>query len=75
VGTNTSRKKQNGGRTMRRLFYQTKLYDYTSRTEAERHIKEMEAKGWHAKRQNDGGFVFMNNQDEFAYSVEFFKEI
>ena len=59
----------------RRLFYQTKLYDYTSQAEAEKHIKEMKTKGWHAKRQDDGNFIFMNNQDEFAYSVEFFKEI
>ena len=26
---------------MRRLFHQTKLYDYTSKKEAERHIEEM----------------------------------
>lgn len=58
----------------RRLFFQTKLYDYTSKAEAERHIKEMETKGWHTKCQNDGSIVFMNNQEEFAYSVEFFKE-
>ena len=59
---------------MRRLFFQTKLYDYTSKTEAERHIKEMECKNWKAKRQDNGEFVFANGQDEFSYSVEFFKE-
>ena len=59
----------------RRLFYQTKLYDYTSQSEAEKHIKEMRAKGWCAKRQNNENFILMNNQDNFAYSVEFFKEI
>ena len=42
----------------RRLFFQTKLYDYTSKAEAERHIKEMETKGWHTKYQNDGSIVF-----------------
>ena len=60
---------------MKRLFYQTKLYDYTSKAEAERHIKEMEAKNWHPKRQENGDYVFLNNQDVFSYSVEFFKEI
>lgn len=59
---------------MRRIFFQSKIYDYTSKVEAEKHIKEMETKGWHAIRQNDGHFVYMNNQDDFAYSVEFFKE-
>ena len=64
-----------GMKMARRLFYQTKLYDYTSQAEAEKHIKKMETKGWHTKRQDNGNFIFMNNQDEFAYSVEFFKEI
>ena len=34
---------------MRRLFHQTKLYDYTSKAEAEKHITDMKAKGWYAK--------------------------
>ena len=59
---------------MRRLFFQSKLYDYTSKVEAEKHIKEMEEKGWCATRQNDGNFVYKNSQDDFSYSVEFFKE-
>ena len=59
---------------MRRLFHQTKLYDYTSKKEAERHITDMKAKGWYAKRQDNGEFVFENGQYEFSYSVEFFKE-
>ena len=59
---------------MRRLFYQTKLYDYTSKAEAERHIKELEEKGWRAKRQDSGDYIFENGQDEFKYSVEYYKE-
>ena len=59
---------------MRRLFFQLKIYDYTSKAEAEKHIKEMEEKGWHAKRQDNGNFVYENSQDDFSYSVEFFKE-
>ena len=63
-----------GGMNMRRLFFQLKLYDYTSKAEAEKHIKEMEEKGWHAKMQDNGNFVYENSQDDFSYSVEFFKE-
>ena len=59
---------------MRRLFHQTKLYDYTSKAEAERHIEEMWKKCWIAKKQDNGEFIFENGQDEFSYSVEFFKE-
>lgn len=60
---------------MRRLFYQTKLYDYSTEAEAERHVKEMESKGWRAKRQDSGNFIYMNSQDTYPYSVEFFKEV
>lgn len=59
---------------MRRLFYQTKLYDYSSKAEAERHIKEMESKKWHARRQDDGEYIFTNSQETYPYSVEYFKE-
>ena len=45
---------------MKRLFFQTKLYDYSSIKEAEKHIKEMESKNWHPKRQNDGEYIFNN---------------
>lgn len=60
---------------MRRLFYQTKLYDYSSIKEAENHIKEMESKKWHAKRQDGGNYIFTNSQESFPYSVEYFKEV
>ena len=59
---------------MRRLFFATKTYDYSSKKEAERHIKEMHSKGWHARRQDDGNIIFTNSQDEYPYSVEYFKE-
>lgn len=60
---------------MRRLFFQSKIYDYTSKSEAEEHIKEMKENGWNAKRQDDGNFVYENLNDDFSYSVEFFNEI
>ena len=60
---------------MKRLFFQTKLYDYSSIKEAEKHIKELESKNWHPKRQNDGEYIFNNAQDSFPFSVEYFKEL
>lgn len=59
---------------MKRVFYQTKIYDYSTLLEADKHIKEMKEKGWNAKRKDDGDYVFYNGQDEFPCSVEYFKE-
>ena len=59
----------------RRLFYQTKLYDYSTVKEAEKHIKEMTAKGWHIRRTDKGEEIFCNSQESYPYSVEYFKEI
>ncbi len=58
----------------KRLFFQSKIYDYTSEKEAERHMKEMRQNRWVAKRQDDGNFVYKNSQDDFWYSVEYLKE-
>ena len=52
-----------------------KIYDYDTVFEAEGHIIQMEKRGWHAKRQANGNYVFGNGQDSYKYSVEFFKEI
>ena len=59
---------------MKRIFFQSRIYDYTSKAEAVKHIKQMKSNGWDAIRQSDGKFVYMNNQDKFAYSVEFVKK-
>ena len=53
---------------MRRLFYQTKMYDYTTMKEAIKHIKEMQEKGWEVKED-----IYENGQEEFKYTVEFQK--
>lgn len=58
---------------MKRLFYQTKLYDYTSRKEAEKDIKVMKEKGYFPKEQNDGNYIYENGQEKFSYSVEYQK--
>ena len=40
-----------------RLFYQLKVYDYETKQEAERHMKEMMEDGWKVKKQEDGGLT------------------
>ena len=55
---------------MRRLFYQTKLYDYSSIKECTKHINEMEKRGWKIKVN-----IYENGQTEYPYSVEFYKEV
>lgn len=54
---------------MKRIFYETRLYDYTTKEEAEKHIEEMKSKGWVVKQD-----VYNNGQDGFEYSVEYQKQ-
>lgn len=58
---------------MRRLFFQTKIYDYTTEKEAIKDIERAKKEGWFVKEQTDGNFVYENGQDEFPYSVEYYK--
>ena len=44
---------------MRRLIFQSKIYDYTSKEEAEEHIKKMKEIGWHAKKVNILEILYM----------------
>ena len=65
---------------MKRLSYQTKLYDYPSMKECARHICKMERKGWKTKvwKIDDTGCVWHcreNEQAEYPYSAEFYKEL
>jgi len=59
----------------RRVFYQSRLYDYTSIKEAERHIDEMRDKGWIPKLQDGGTYIYNNGGDEYKFSVEYMKEL
>lgn len=68
---NTVQQKK-GGITMKRIFYETRLYDYTSYTEAEQHIREMNQKGWNVKRENNVA-IRTNGTDTYKYSVEFYR--
>ena len=65
---------------MKRLFYQTVLYDYSSMEECAKHIREMEKRGWKVKLQeiDDNGcewYVYKNGQDKLPYSAEFYKQM
>lgn len=45
----------------KRLFFETKLYDYTTKAEAEKDIPEMRKKGWFIKEsyeQSDGNYTW-----------------
>ena len=58
---------------MRRLIFQSKIYDYTSKEEAEEHIKKMKEMGWHAKKVNIMEILYMKIFTSwFSYSVEFY---
>lgn len=60
---------------MKRIFYQTRMYDYTTKEEAEEHIQQMGNKGWIVIRQEDGDFISELDGGKYKYSVEFCKEI
>ena len=71
-----------GGVNMKRLFYQTKLYDYSTIKECIWHVEDMAKRGWKVNPEtitvDEDGFrcpYFMNGQDEYPYSVEFYKEM
>lgn len=59
---------------MKRLFHQVKIYDYTSEREAKKDIEKMKEKGYCAKQQANGKYIYNNGQDQFPYSVEYHKE-
>ena len=62
---------------MKRIFYQTRIYDYSKVTEADKHQKEMEAKGWKAKIKDEEfqECVYSNGQTDLPYSIEYYKEL
>lgn len=60
---------------MKRIFYQTRMYDYTNKEEAEKHIETMRNKGWYPKRQDDGDYIWELDDDRYKYSIEFYKEL
>ena len=58
-----------------RLFYQLKVYDYETKQEAERHMKEMMEDGRKVKKQEDGELILFLGEDfDNAYEVEYYKE-
>ena len=61
---------------MKRLFHQTKIYDYQKITDADKHIKEMATKGWIAVIKDEiyQECAYKNGQDDFPWSVEYYKK-
>lgn len=61
---------------MKRLFYESRLYDYSTKEEAQKHIDEMRKKGWYAKLQDasERTYIYNNGQDGLPFSVEFMKQ-
>ena len=58
-----------------RLFYQLKVYDYETKQEAERHMKEMMEDGWKVKKQEDGELILFLGEDfDSLYEIEYYKE-
>ena len=58
-----------------RLFYQLKVYDYETKQEAERHMKEMMEDGRKVKKQEDGELILFLGEDfDNAYEVDYYKE-
>lgn len=60
---------------MKRIFWESRLYDFTTIEEAEKHIEEMRKKGWYVNKENstESG-IFKNGGDVYPYSVEYHKQ-
>jgi hypothetical protein len=59
---------------MKRLFYQSKMYDYSSKQEAEEHIRQMKSRGWYTNTGKQGEPVmFRYEGGACPYFVEFIK--
>ena len=63
---------------MKRIAFESRLYDYSTREEAEKHLVEMGNKGWGAVNQGYEAngytpiYVYENgSNDELPYSIEF----
>lgn len=57
-----------------KLFYQIKVYDYDTKQEAEEHMKEMIADGWNVKKQEGELILFLGEDFDNLYEVEYYKE-
>lgn len=53
---------------MKRIFSQTKLYDYSSKSEALKHKKYMLKHGWHIEKD-----LYNNESEVYPYSILYFK--
>lgn len=53
----------------KRLFFETKIFDYTTKAQAEAHIKEMREKGWAVKEQHE-----LEDDWSYGWTVEYMKQ-
>jgi hypothetical protein len=59
----------------KRLFYETRLYDYRTKEEAEKHRNELELKGWkYREHRDDGSYIYENGCDTLPYSIEYWRQ-
>lgn len=62
----------------KRIFYQEKVYDYSTIHEAKEHIEKMRAKGWTPRNidytENTEQYIGETACADFPYTVAYFKE-
>ena len=61
---------------MRRLFCETRIYEYKTENEAIKNMKMMRMLGWNIKERGSENYapgIYDNGKDDFPYSVEYYK--
>lgn len=63
----------------KRIFYETRIYDYADRADAKAHAAEMVLKGWYPNHNGkDGAYrpsgIYENGNDTMPYSIEYFRQ-
>ena len=56
---------------MKRKFRESRIYDYTTKTEATAHIAAMKSKGWSVWNNNEEPHEM--DECKYKYSVEFYR--
>ena len=63
----------------KRIFYQEKVYDYSTISEAKEHIEQMRGKGWHPRNvdytERTEQYISQTACADYPYTVAYFKEL
>ena len=63
----------------KRIFYQEKVYDYSTIWEAKEHIAKMKEKGWTPRNldynENSERYIGETACEDYPYTVAYFKEL